>query len=40
MKKSAHAHSTMIENGLFRARIARKEFGKWGENSFFYTMYN
>ena len=29
MTKSAHAHSALIQNRQFRARIARKECGKY-----------
>ena len=31
MKKSAHAQSALIQNGQFRARIARKECGHFDE---------
>ena len=31
MKKSAHAHSALIQNVQFRARIARKECGHFNE---------
>ena len=38
MKKSAYAHSALIQNNQFRARIARKEcgyFNEVGKNSIF-----
>ena len=31
MKKSAHAHSALIENRQFRAHSARKEYGNFNE---------
>ena len=31
MKKSAHAHSALIQNRQFRARITRKECGHFNE---------
>ena len=31
MQKSAHAHSALIQNGQFCARIARKECGHFNE---------
>ena len=31
MKNSAHAHSVLIQNGQFRARIARKECSHFNE---------
>ena len=31
MKKSAHAHSALIQNRQFHARIARKEWGHSNE---------